>query len=122
ESLIAPSRQLRKRNRISWPSAGAIDPLTAGTPAAHLGIRQNGQISRMKNVTGLLPGAVKADKTQRAAPRVRVNQIRKDPLIGGAELSRTRQDAAAIDPDGELEGIAVFQRQRFGRQLSASVQ
>ena len=43
-----------------------------------------------------------------------VDPISEYALIGRAELAGAGHDAAAIDPDGEIEGQAVFQGHGFG--------
>ena len=49
-------------------------------------------------------------------------QIREDPLLGRAELSRAGQHAAAIDPHGKAERRAVLERHDLGGELGGAVQ
>ena len=75
----------------------------------------------MKAIPGLMPGAVEPDILQRRAPEIGIDPKGKDPLVGPAKLARAGEDAASIDPDGEFECLAVFQRKAFRGQLRASV-
>ena len=46
---------------------------------------------------------------------------RKDSLGRMPELPGAREHAAAVDPDGETKGFAIFQSETFGGELAASV-
>ena len=75
----------------------------------------------MKAIPRLMPGAVESDILQRRASQIGVDPKGEDPLVGPAKLARTGEDAAPVDPDGEFECFAVFQRQAFRSQFRASV-
>ena len=75
----------------------------------------------MQAVAHLMAAAVKADVFQRTAAQVRIDPKGKNPLVGLAELSRTGQDAAAVDPYGKMECIGVFQGNDFTRQFAGAV-
>ena len=66
--------------------------------------------------------AAEADVFQRTLAQPRVDPVGEDALVGAAELARARQHAAAVDEDGEPEGLAVFERHRLGGELGRAVE
>ena len=46
----------------------------------------------------------------------------EDALIGAPELTGTREDAAAVDPDGKLESGNVFEGELFGATFGCAVE
>lgn len=67
----------------------------------------------MQTIPNLVPHAIEPDILQRSSFPPRMDPERKDPLIGLSELPSAGHDAAAIDPDGEVEGLSIFERQGF---------
>jgi hypothetical protein len=76
----------------------------------------------MKTIPHLMARAIKADVLQWPPPKVSINPKRKDPLVAASELACARQQPATIDPDGELEGLAIFERDGFRRELRRPVE
>ena len=76
----------------------------------------------MQAVADLESRAAEADVFQRTRSAPRVDPKRKNALVGFAKLSPAGKDSAAIDPDGEAVGVAVFEREPFGAELRAAVE
>ena len=56
------------------------------------------------------------------APQPAVDPVGEDALVGPAELSGAGEHAAAVDPDGEAEGVAVLERELLARELGRAVE
>ncbi len=67
-------------------AAGAVNALAMRPGSVHLRFHQSREIARMKHVTRLFAGAIETDEAQRLTPRVGVNPIRENSLIGRPEL------------------------------------
>ena len=83
---------------------------------------ERGDIPRMQAVANLESRAAEADVFQRTPSPPGVDPKGENTLIGFAKLSRTGEDAATIDPDGEAVGVAVFEREPLGAELCAAVE
>ena len=75
----------------------------------------------VKAIPRLMSRAIEADVFERRAPQTGIDPERENSLVGAAELPSPGQDAAAIDPDWELECLAVFQCHVFRCEFRASV-
>src|ERR1035441_10327433 len=76
----------------------------------------------MKSVSHLPAGSIKADVTQAPPPKMGVDPIGKNALIGAAELAGARQHAAPGDPDGEAKRFSVLESHALGGEFGAAVQ
>ena len=83
---------------------------------------ERGDISRMQAVADLESRSAEADVFQRTLSAPGVDPKGEDALVCFTELSRAGEDAAAIDPDGEAVGVAVFQREPLGAEFRAAVE
>src|SRR5437868_3223781 len=75
----------------------------------------------MEAIAALMSRTIKTDVTQCSSAKVTIDPIRKDPLFAMAKLTSAGEDAAAIDPDWKIESLAVFECDRFGRELGCAV-
>ena len=76
----------------------------------------------MEAVADLVAEAVEADVFQRAAFAPGVDPESEDALVGLAELAGAGHHAAAVDPDREIEGQAVFEGESLGGELGGAVE
>ena len=83
---------------------------------------ERGNVSRMQAVADLESRAAEADVFQRTPGAPGVDPKGENALVGLAKLPRAGEDAAAIDPNGEAVGVAVFQREPLGAELRAAVE
>src|ERR1017187_870027 len=85
---------------------------------AHLYVQQSRQIAWVQGLPHLLAGAVESQVPHRQAPQVGVNPVADNALFRRAELSRSRQHAAPVDPlptcesAGESSGGRPFSERR----------
>jgi len=67
----------------------------------------------MEAVADLVALSVEADVLEGLFLRPAVDPVTEDALVSFAELSRPGQDAAAVDPHGEVEGGAILEGEEF---------
>jgi len=75
----------------------------------------------MQAVAHLVAAAGEADVFQRPPAQMGIDPKRKNSLIRFAKLARAREHAAAIDPDGKMKRLRVFERDDFARELAGTV-
>jgi hypothetical protein len=51
-----------------------------------------------------------------------VNPESEDSLVRLTELTSAGEDAAAVDPDREVESVAVFEREGLGGELGRTIE
>ena len=71
------------------------------------------QIIRMKAIPHLMALTAEPEIAQGGAGFPGVEPEGENPLIGAAELARSGQNPAAIDPNGQGKAVAVFESQCF---------
>ncbi len=76
----------------------------------------------MQTVAHLVAPAAEAEVSQGPAAQPGIDPVGEDPLVGPAELTCPGQHAAAVDPDREIEGFAVFKGEHLGCELGAAVE
>lgn len=76
----------------------------------------------MQSVPHLFAGTVESDVAQRAMSQVGVDPIGKDSLVRCAELPRSSQDTASIDPDRQVKRLAVFKSDYLRGKFSAPIE
>lgn len=76
----------------------------------------------MKPVTNLVSQPVETDVFEGASFPEGMNPEAEDTLGGMGKLTGAAHYAAAIDPDGELSNVSVFQGQQFAGRFRGSVE
>jgi hypothetical protein len=76
----------------------------------------------MEAVTDLMSPSPEADIFQRTAAGPRMDPEAKDALIGLPKLPCPGKDPTAVDPNGEVKGHTVLERQQFGALLRRSIE
>src|SRR5205823_13234766 len=121
EARRTPGAQLRQRHAVLFSSAEIHDPRLRGTGCDELLLQSAEKVVWVKAIPQLMSRAIEADVFKRRAPQIGIDPVRENSLVGAAELPSPGQDAAAIDPDRELECLAVFQSHAFRCEFRASV-
>ena len=66
--------------------------------------------------------AAKADVLERTAAQVAVEPVGENTLVGAPELTGTGKNTAAVDENRQVECLAVFERESFGRELGRAIE
>ena len=112
--LSAPSGEFAQGHRVLMSTREVDGAGHIGATKIDLLEEKRDDVARMKAVAHLQAGTAEADVFQRTLGAPRMNPKGENTLVGLAKLTRPGKDAAAIDPNRESEGVAVFQRQRLG--------
>src|SRR5438067_8282968 len=118
----APLAELGERHRVTRPAAEIDDPRPVRTRHRELFFQERQQVPRMKTIAALVAGAVEPDIAEGLSPQVAVDPEGEDALLGVPELPGAGEHAAAIDPDWELERLAVLEREDFRGELRGAVE
>jgi len=122
ESPFAPSSQLRQRHRVLSATAQIDYARFVGIRQGELFFEQRKQVAGMKTIPALVPGAVEPDVAQGSAAQAGVDPELENTLLGMSELARAGQDPTAIDPDGKIKRVPIFQCDRLGRDFRRAVE
>ena len=76
----------------------------------------------MQAIAGLKPHALEANVFEWRAAQVSIDPVGKNSLIRSPELARSRQHAAAINPNGKIKGVPIFQGKNLRRELASSIE
>ena len=80
------------------------------------------EVARVEAVADLVPVTAETDVFKWALAEVGVEPIGKNSLVGAAELTGTREHAAAVDKDRKVKRRAVFEREGFAGKFSGAVE
>ena len=123
EALVAPVGQLPERHRRVHAAAEVHHPVRRrDLRGRKLRGEQRREVLRVEAVAHLVAGAAESDVLEGPPAQVAVDPVAEDALVRPAELAGAREDAAAVDEDRQVEGVAVFQGQRLARELGRSVE
>ena len=122
EARRTPCAQLRQRHAVLFSSAEIHNPRFRGTGCDELLLQNVEKVVWVKAIPRLMSRAIEADVFQQRAPQIGIDPERENSLVGAAELPGPSQDAAAIDPDWELERLAVLEREDFRGELRGAVE
>src|SRR6185295_18459313 len=122
EARRAPVAQLRERHALVEAAAQVLDALPALRRRAHLFQQDGSQVSRMQAIARLTTLTGESDVFQRPAAQIGVDPEGKNALVRPPKLSGPGEHAAAVNPDGQAEGLPVLQGQTFRGQLGAAIE
>ncbi len=107
-------------------------PVVAGAVFVEVGVdlgftgellfEERHEVAGMETIADLIATPAKADVFKRAAAEVGVEPIGEDALVGTAELAGAGEDAATVDPNRKIEGLAVFEGEGFAREFRRTVE
>ncbi len=116
---------------VNWRSemADCAPPPTFTTLSPPVDLRrrklrdeEGDEVGGMQAVAHLVALAAESDVLEGPPAQVAVDPVGEDPLVRPAELPGAGEDAAAVDEDGQGEGLAVFQGERLARELCRPVE
>ena len=76
----------------------------------------------MEGIADLVALAGEADIFEWSFGAPAVEPEAEDSLFGVSELSSAGEDAATVDPDGEAEGVGIFEGECFGGKFGCAVE
>jgi hypothetical protein len=123
EGGVAPIGELAERHR-GGGAAGEVGEAVGGGEGGRgeLLREERSEVARVEAVADLVAVAAEADVFERATAEVGVEPVGEDALVGAAELAGAGEDAAAVDEDGEVEGLAVFEGEGFAGEFGGAVE
>src|SRR5689334_3808031 len=122
EPLFAPGAELFQRSALAHAAADIQE--SRGFPVRLLDLfgDKRDKVASVEAITDLKAGAFEADVLERSARAPGMNPKGENSLINLAELACAGEDAATIDEHWQVEGLSVFQRQKFRCTLGAAVE
>ncbi|OQC22984.1 MAG: hypothetical protein BWX68_02975 [Verrucomicrobia bacterium ADurb.Bin063] len=120
--LRAPRAQLPQRSALPQAAARIQHPRLGGVRPGYLLRDQRQQITRVKAIAHLAPGAIKPDILQRPPPAIAVNPIRKDALVNPAKLARAGQHPAPENEHRQIEALGILASQEFRSAFGTAVE
>jgi hypothetical protein len=79
----------------------------------HLFEKERDEVAGVEAIADLLPGSAEADVFELAGGSPGVDPVGEDSLVGFSKLAGSGEDSTAVDPDREVEGGSVFERERM---------
>src|SRR5579859_5776080 len=117
-----PAAELQQRKRISRSAAKIENPGFRLAMIIKLFEQQRHQIARVQHITRLMAVTAETNVFERATAQAGINPETDDALIGSSELSRARQQAAAVDPNRQAKCLTIFERKKFRSQFAGAIE
>jgi hypothetical protein len=123
EPLVAPLCQLAKRDRRRHAAADIHDPVVGrNLRGRKLREEERQEVLRVEAVAHLVARAAESDVLERPPAKVAVDPVAEDSLVGPSELPGAGEDAAAVDEDRQVEGVAVLEGEGLAGELRRAVE